>query len=397
MLGHGKEEQLWNIEGIGEYLFPYVAYKGNEIVTGYGAKKLFGMDRQFVVGCVKKLIGLTYESYLKLDRKDIFGCDDGYPHFVVSADGSRKVSCIDVACELFKWIKRSAETFAEVEFTHAYVTKPVHFSENQVTAIYKAARKAGLIIEKMISEPSSAVISWCFKENRKIFKSLIGNDNMLVVEFGGTSLDFSLVRYLGANRFKLVDSVGDRNLGGNDMDGALQEYVLDRMRRMGYDVNMNDKRSKRKLRMLKRSCDEFKILLNSKLKDADSEEEFLQLNRNAVGDIDICYFGFDEQEIPLTTMEFYEAVNELLERCLILLARITGKPDQMIGTIRNVLLVGGSSLLKFLRLKLMSKGFTSNQFQDIDGVHCVSEGVFQLISSPSLIDINWKSLHIDGC
>ena len=377
-------------------MFPYVAYKGNEIVTGYGAKKLFGMDRQFVVGCVKKLIGLTYESYLKLDRKDIFGCDDGYPHFVVSADGSRKVSCIDVACELFKWIKRSAETFADVEFTHTYVTKPVHFSENQVTAIYKAARKAGLIIEKMVSEPSSAVISWCFKENRKIFKSLIGNDNMLVVEFGGTSLDFSLVRYLGANRFKLVDSVGDRNLGGNDMDGALQEYVLDRMRRMGYDVNMNDKRSKRMLRMLK-SCDEFKILLNSKLKDADSEEEFLQLNRNAVGDIDISYFGFDEQEIPLTTMEFYEAVNELLERCLILLARITGKPDHTIGTIRNVLLVGGSSLLKFLRLKLMSKGFTSNQFQDIDGMHCVSEGVFQLISSPSLIDINWKSLHIDGC
>ena len=72
LLGHGKEEQLWNIEGIGEYLFPYVAYKGNEIVTGYGAKKLFGMDRQFVVGCVKKLIGLTYGSYLKLDRKDIF-------------------------------------------------------------------------------------------------------------------------------------------------------------------------------------------------------------------------------------------------------------------------------------------------------------------------------------
>ena len=396
MLGHGKEEQLWNIEGIGEYLLPYVAYKGNEIVTGYAAKKLFGMDRQFVVGCVKKLIGLTYESYLKLDRKDIFGCDDGYPHFVVSADDSRKVSCIDVACELFKWIKRSAETFAEVEFTHTYVTKPVHFSENQVTAIYKAARKAGLIIDKMVSEPSSAVISWCFKENRKIFKSLIGNDNMLVVDFGGTSLDFSLVRYLGTNRFKLVDSVGDRNLGGNDMDGALQEYVLDRMRRMGYDVNMNDKRSKRMLRMLK-SCDEFKILLNSKLKDADSEEEFLQLNRNAVGDIDISYFGFDEQEIPLTTMEFYEAVNELLERCLILLARITGKPDHTIGTIRNVLLVGGSSLLKFLRLKLMSKGFTSNQFQDIDGMHCVSEGVFQLISSPSLIGINWKSLHIDGC
>ena len=248
----------------------------------------------------------------------------------MSADGSRKVSCIDVACELFKWIKRSAENYANVEFTHAYVTKPVHFSENQVTAIYKAARKAGLIIEKMINEPSAAVTSWCFKENRMILKRLRANDNMLVVDFGGTSLDFSLVRYLGANRFKLVDSVGDPNLGGNDMDAVLQEYVLERMREMGYEINMNDKRSKRMLRILKKSCEDFKILLNSKLKDADSEEEFLQLNKSGVGDIDISYFGFDEQEIPLATMEFYEAVNKPLERCLILLAKITRKPDQTI-------------------------------------------------------------------
>ena len=275
-----------------------------------------------------------------------------------------------------------------MEFTHAYVTKPVHFSGNQIIALRKAARKAGLIIDKMISEPSAAAISWCFKENRMILKSLRANDNILVVDFGATSLDFSLVRYLGANRFKLVDSAGDPNLGGNDMDAVLQEYVLERMREMGYDMNMNDKRSKRMLRMLKKSCEEFKILLNSKLKDADNEEEFLQLNKSGVYDIDISYFGFDEQEIPLTTMEFYEAVNELLERCLILLAKITRKPDQTIGTIRNVLLVGGSSLLKFLRLKLMSKGFTSNQFQDVDAMHCVSEGVFQLISSPSLIDVN---------
>ena len=54
-------------------MFPsFVAYKKDEVITGYAAKRLFGMDRQFVVGSVKKLIGLTYESYLKLDRKDIF-------------------------------------------------------------------------------------------------------------------------------------------------------------------------------------------------------------------------------------------------------------------------------------------------------------------------------------
>ena len=324
-------------------MFPsFVAYKKDEVITGYAAKKLFGMERQFVVSCVKRLIGLTYESYLKLEKKDIFGCevvcgDDGYPYFVVNADGSCKVSYIDVACELFKWIKGNEETFAEVEFTHVCVTKSVHFSENQVIAIREAARKAGLIIDKMISEPSAAAISWCFKENRKLFNKLRRYTTVLVIDFGGGTLDLSIVRYLGASQFRVIDSAGDPNLGGNDMDGALQEYVLDRMRRMGYDVNMNDKRSKRKLRMLKQSCEDFKITFNSQLRDADDEDDLFRLNKNAVGDIDISYFGFDEQEIPLTMMEFYEAVNKPLERCLILLVRITGKPDQMIGTIRNVL------------------------------------------------------------
>ena len=178
LLRKGKPTILYNSEMNGSSLFPsFVAYKEDEILTGYAAKALYGMEGQFVVSCVKRLIGLTYESYLKLEKKDIFGCevvcgDDGYPYFVVSADGSRKVSCIDVACELFKWIKRSAETIAEQEFTHAYVTRPANFRENQVTAIRDAARKAGLIIDMMINEPSAAAISWCFKENGRIFSKL---------------------------------------------------------------------------------------------------------------------------------------------------------------------------------------------------------------------------------
>ena len=178
----------------------------------------------------------------------------------------------------------------------------------------------------------------------------------------------------------MIDSAGDPNLGGNDIDAALQEYVLDKIRKMGHTIDKNDKRSKRKLRMLKKSCEEFKILFNSKLRDADDEDDFFRLNRNAVGDLDISYFGFDEQEISITAREFYEALKEPLERYLVPLNKITRKPEQMIGTIKNVLLVGGSSLLKFLRLKLMSKGFTSKQFQDVDAMHCVSEGAFQLLS-----------------
>ena len=112
----GKRTQLWNDHNSAEMVFPsFVDYSDKGVAVGYAAKLNMGRPGHFVVSCVKRLIGLRYDEYLKLEKKDIFGCevvrgDDGYPYFVVSEDGSRRVSCIDVACELFKWIKESAES-----------------------------------------------------------------------------------------------------------------------------------------------------------------------------------------------------------------------------------------------------------------------------------------------
>ena len=69
----------------GSYLFPsYVEYSKNNIITGFAAKRNIGKSGKYVVSCVKRLIGLTYEEYELLDEKNIFGCevvrgDDGFP------------------------------------------------------------------------------------------------------------------------------------------------------------------------------------------------------------------------------------------------------------------------------------------------------------------------------
>ena len=161
-----KRTQLWNDQICEEYLFPsFVEYTDKGVIVGNAAKLNMGKPGHFVVSCVKRLIGLRYDDYLKLEKKDIFGCevvrgDDGYPYFVVSEDGSRRVNCIDVACELFKWIKENAERICGRTFSKAYIGRPANFLDHQVKAICEAAEKAGLQVDKMLTEPTAAGLSW---------------------------------------------------------------------------------------------------------------------------------------------------------------------------------------------------------------------------------------------
>ena len=208
----GERIQLWNNQNSGEMVFPsFVDYSDKGVEVGHEAKLNMGRPGHFVVSCVKRLIGLRYDEYLKMEKKDIFGCevvrgDDGYPYFVVSEDGSKRVSCIDVACELFKWIKESADKIVERTFSKAYIGRPANFLDHQVKAIRAAARKAGLNIDKMITEPTAAGLSWCKTAVKGLFPTLKKDTNVLVVDFGGRTLDFSVIRYLGNGRFKVEDN-----------------------------------------------------------------------------------------------------------------------------------------------------------------------------------------------
>ena len=411
-----KEELLWNNQTSGENLFPsYVDYNRKNVAVGFAAKKNMGRPGHFVVTCVKRLIGKTYDEYLKLEKKDIFGCevvrgDDGMPYFVVSEDGTKKVNCIDVACELFKWLKASAEMICDRKFTKAYVTKPANYLDNQVKAIRAAARRAGLNIDKMINEPTAAGLSWCVeipKESKesndiKVIQSpgkLKPDDKILVIDFGGGTLDFSVIRYLGDNMFNVEDNSGDPNLGGNDMDSALMQLVLQKLKNEhGIDIR-EFKNQAKKLAQIKEFCENAKIIGNSHTKDQDEEddkkesnshkkrhyfnyEEFKQKNDGYIYEVFLTGVFSGDVDCPdsiyFTFKEVTEAYMKCLEGAIKPLKYIITKPGQTPKELSHVLLVGGSSRLLLFRQLLYREGFERTQFEAIDPMACVAKGAYAL-------------------
>ena len=112
---HYRREQIWNYQRTGEYIYSsFVENDDKGVAVGYSAKWNMGRPGHFVVSCVKRIIGQIYDDYLKLDEKDIIGRvvvggEDGYPYFIANIDGTKKCSCINVACMLIKWLKETAE------------------------------------------------------------------------------------------------------------------------------------------------------------------------------------------------------------------------------------------------------------------------------------------------
>ena len=383
-----KKQIVWNNQTSGEYLFPsFVDYKGDSVVTGFPAKLNIGNPGHFVVSCVKRLIGLTYDDYCKLEKKDLFGCDvvrgdDGYPYFVVSEDGTKRVSCIDVACELFKWIKQNAEDICERTFSKVYVTKPANFLDNQVKAIREAARKAGLCIDKMINEPTAAGIAWCKTAIEGKFTKLEKDSTVLVIDFGGGTLDLSVIKYEGDYNFKVKATSGSIHLGGNDIDNVLVDLVLTKLKTdYSFELDQSKKRTRQKIAKLRKCCEEAKIVVNGQTKDADNYEKFLKLNQKLVYEIDVSYLNAGVDSLIFPFVDVTKAFMKCLESSLEPLRKITSKPDQMISVYRKILLVGGSSQLMAFRQLMYSQKINQSQIGKINPMYCVSEGAFEIAAS----------------
>ena len=232
----------------------------------------------------------------------------------------------------------------------------------------------------MITEPTAAGLSWCKTAVKGTIPMLRKDTNVLVVDFGGGTLDFSVIRFLGNGRFRVEDNAGNPCLGGNDIDNAIMDLVLAKLKNE-YEVEID--KSKRgmvnKLARLRNICEEVKIEVNNRTKDDNFYEGFLNKNDMLVYEIDVSYLTTETDAITLPFREVTEAIMKCMESAVLKpLEYITSKPSQMPGVLPHVLLVGGSSQLMAFRQLLYRECFRRRQFESIDPMTCVSEGAYEL-------------------
>jgi molecular chaperone DnaK len=149
----------------------------------------------------------------------------------------------EIQAMLLRYLVRCAENHLNETIDRAVITVPAYFTDTQRRATAKAGELAGLLVERIINEPTAAALDYGLS-NLKEYK------NVLVYDFGGGTLDVTVLE-LFEGVIDVKASCGNNRLGGKDFDEIIMARLAD---------PQGDERA---LMRLKKAAEECKIALSS--------------------------------------------------------------------------------------------------------------------------------------
>jgi len=129
----------------------------------------------------------------------------------------RKYSPADISALILTHLKDYAQKYLGRPVKDAVITVPAYFDDRQREDTLKAAEKAGLNVLKLLNEPTAAALTFGMGGN--------GDCRFLVVDFGGGTLDITLMEYKD-RVFRVRGVGGSTSIGGTDLDNAVVEHIL---------------------------------------------------------------------------------------------------------------------------------------------------------------------------
>ncbi|MBI2534668.1 MAG: molecular chaperone DnaK [Deltaproteobacteria bacterium] len=158
-----------------------------------------------------------------------------------------------ISAFILQKIKQDAEAYLGDKVEEAVITCPAYFDDNQRTATKDAGEIAGLKVLRIINEPTAACLAYGLEKAGKELK-------ILVFDFGGGTLDVTIMEMWKEGGFKVVATSGDTQLGGTDMDHVLIEHIAkDFKRQTGIDLTHDSMAMQR----LREAAEKAKVELSS--------------------------------------------------------------------------------------------------------------------------------------
>ncbi|MFQ0972555.1 Fe-S protein assembly chaperone HscA [Gilliamella sp. CG35] len=334
----GKSEVLPDLEG--DFLLPSVVHYGvdhddNTIITiGKNAKNSATSDPKNTVSSVKRLMGRRLSD---IDTSHfpypLSMTENGVPLLNLP---NQQVNPIQVSAEILIALADRAKASLNAEIDGVVITVPAYFDDAQRQATKDAAKLAGLHVLRLLNEPTAAAIAYGLDS---------GKEGIIAVyDLGGGTFDISILR-LHKGVFEVLSTGGDSALGGDDFDRLLAEYIKNELGLINHhDAQLNQ-------RMIHQAVD-IKIALSHQ---------------------DAVTITFDNQVLTITRHQFEQLIEPLVKRTLAVCRRALKDADIDIDEIVEVVMVGGSTRIPFVR-ESVGNYFKTKPLTSIDPDRVVAIG-----------------------
>ena len=229
--------------------------KSGERLVGQAAKRQAVTNPKNTVFSAKRLIGRKFSELSEADKKmpyTIVEASNGDAHIQVEVGGETKTySPQEIAAMVLGKLKADAEAKLGETITDAVITVPAYFNDSQRNATKAAGEIAGLNVRRIINEPTAAALAYGLDKK--------SDEKIAVYDLGGGTFDISVLE-IGDGVFEVLSTDGDTQLGGDDWDNALIQWIVDEFKKdQGIDLSSQPDA----LQRIKEEAEKAKIALSS--------------------------------------------------------------------------------------------------------------------------------------
>ncbi|HOH70891.1 MAG TPA: molecular chaperone DnaK, partial [Paludibacteraceae bacterium] len=352
---------------------------GGERKVGDPAKRQAVTNPKNTVYSIKRFMGESYDRV----AKDI----DRVPYKVVKGDNNttrvdingRLYTPQEISAMILQKMKKTAEDYLGQEVTEAVITVPAYFSDAQRQATKEAGEIAGLKVRRIVNEPTAASLAYGLDKSNKDMK-------IAVFDLGGGTFDISILE-LGDGVFEVKSTNGDTQLGGDDFDHVIIDWLADEFKK---DEGVDLRQDPMALQRLKEAAEKAKIELSSTTST--------EINLPYIMPVD----GIPKHLVKtLTRAKFEQLSDKLIQACLVPCENALKAAGLSKSDINEVILVGGSTRIPAIQTlvekffgKAPSKGVNPDEVVAIGAA--IQGGVLTgEVKDVLLLDVTPLSLGIE--
>ena len=227
--------------------------------------------------------------------------------------GSKEFTAEELSSFVLRALKEDAEAFLGEEVTEAVISVPAYFNDARRRATKRAGELAGLVVERIISEPTAAALAYGLGQEEK-------QARYLVFDLGGGTFDVSILE-LYDKILEVRAVAGDNFLGGEDFTAVIEELFYEKYNKLD------------------------RLSLDEKtLHHIHRQAELCKRSFNSAGLSHMeCKIGDEIYPFDISLSHYEECCEELLERIRKPVKRSLADAHIRLSDIDKVVLVGGST------------------------------------------------------